>query len=240
MKSLFIITGTSSGIGDAIKNHLLSNHDDTDVVGVSRSAENTAFRYSHHLIDLEDTHKVEKFNFPNPDNYERICLINNAAILGQIATQKNLDIASIKSMYSINLAAVHILCAKFIQTYRHFHGEKIIINISSGAGQNPYASWSSYCATKAGVDMLTRCIVLEEKEEENPFYAFSVAPGVVNTKMQAQIRSTPNKDFQLKQKFVDLYENNELYDAEKVASMIIKISMNPVNYTETIFRVELD
>jgi hypothetical protein len=39
-----------------------------------------------------------------------------------------------------------------------------VINVSSGAAANPFVGWSAYCASKAGLSILTRVLAIEESQ----------------------------------------------------------------------------
>jgi benzil reductase ((S)-benzoin forming) len=85
--------------------------------------------------------------------------------------------------------------------------------------------------------MLMKCIVEEQKNKENPISAFAIAPGVVDTNMQLQIRSTDIQDFEFKPKFIDLYEEGKLYKPEDVAERIIEVGQSPYQFNDTVFRI---
>ena len=65
---------------------------------------------------------------------------------------------------------------------------KRILNISSGAGRNPYEGWGAYCTTKAGLDHFSRVVAMEQANEQYPVEIVSIAPGIIDTDMQATIR----------------------------------------------------
>ena len=68
----------------------------------------------------------------------------------------------------INLLAPMILTSTFMKYTKDWKVDKRVINISSGAGKNPYFGWGAYCTTKAGVNMFTQCVATEEVEKEYP------------------------------------------------------------------------
>ena len=65
-----------------------------------------------------------------------------------------------------------------------------VVNISSGAASSPYAGWSVYCASKAGLDHFTRCVGLEQRGQAFPVTCIALAPGVIDTGMQEVIRAS--------------------------------------------------
>jgi NAD(P)-dependent dehydrogenase (short-subunit alcohol dehydrogenase family) len=66
-------------------------------------------------------------------------------------------------------------------------GGGVVVNISSGAASSPLEGWSAYCASKAALAMLTRCVA----HEYGPgVLAYGFRPGVVDTDMQVEIRAS--------------------------------------------------
>ena len=59
----------------------------------------------------------------------------------------------------------------------------VVINVSSGAAANPLVGWSAYCASKAGLSMLTRVLAIEESDARG-IRVYGFLPGVVDTEMQ--------------------------------------------------------
>ena len=70
-----------------------------------------------------------------------------------------------------------------------------VLNISSGLGRHAMASQAPYCAAKAGMDHFTRCVALEEADRPNGAKVCSLAPGVIDTDMQVQLRSADASQF---------------------------------------------
>src|SRR6185436_10822491 len=63
-----------------------------------------------------------------------------------------------------------------------------IVNVSSGAAYRPLEGWSSYCAAKAGLAMMTQSIALETAGSGICLFGFS--PGTIDTDMQVKIRAS--------------------------------------------------
>jgi benzil reductase ((S)-benzoin forming) len=68
--------------------------------------------------------------------------------------------------------------------------------------------------------MLSETFYLEEKEKGRDTKVYAVAPGVVNTNMEAQIRSVEAVDFTSSRTFHDYYRNGELAETSIVAQKI--------------------
>ena len=93
--------------------------------------------------------------------------------------------------------------------------------ISSGASLRPVESWSAYCVSKAGLDMWVRCIALEQQDKN--ISAISVAPGVVDTDMQSQIRAADPELFPDHSKFVALHTERVLSSSKDVARQLVPL-----------------
>ena len=67
-------------------------------------------------------------------------------------------------------------------------GKGTIITVSSGAAHGPVEAWSSYCASKAGAYMLTRCA--DKEAREKGLRIMGLSPGTVATDMQREIKAS--------------------------------------------------
>ena len=216
MQKVALITGTGSGIGKTLAELLLSEN--YLIFGYSRTnqIENTNFTFTK--IDLSDMEAVQKLQFPNIDVTSNVLLVNNAATIGSILPIDKKTNEEILREYNLNIISPTLLSRKFINNYSD--NKKLLINIGSGAANKAIASWSTYCATKSGLDMLTEVI---QKEKHESLKVFSIHPGVVNTKMQEEIRKSNADFFPIKQQFIDYYNKNELFSIDFVALKIFQI-----------------
>lgn len=234
MNHLFI-TGTGKGIGQAIATNALENPTNA-VYGLSRQNEIDHPSFTFSPIDLANEQEVLAFDFKPITAGNKVVLINNAGILGEIDKVGQTSDSHYQRVFQVNLVAPSILINKFIKQYKEFPGEKIIINISSGASTAPYESWAAYCASKAGLEMFTKVLA---KELPADFKAYSIAPGVVDTDMQANIRATDKSKFAHVDKFLDLKMNGALYSPKAVAEKILQVIAQPHLFPESIFRIAL-
>lgn len=214
----FFITGTSRGIGKALAERILQE-EDTFVFGFSRHADIQHEHYRHQNVDLSDIEHLKQEVtgfFSDLSDAERIVLINNAGTLGDVKHFGEIADDQIQFLFNLNVTAPAILMNHFFQAYRKHSAEKIIINVSSGAGKHAVDGWSGYCASKAALDMLSQVAALEVKKVSD-FKIFALAPGVVDTAMQAEIRQVNRKDFSNLDKFLNLKEEGALDDAARTA-----------------------
>ena len=236
----YFITGTSRGIGKAIAALLLEDNNNI-VYGLARNNSIENQNYRHFNIDLSESSNVAEFDFPELIDANKLVLINNAGSLGQVKHLGALSGQSIIDGYSINVTAPALLMNNFIKTYQDRSVEKVIINITSGAAQSPYDGWSIYCSSKAAIDMLSRVGALEQDllKSDYPTKILAIAPGVVQTQMQEQIREFDAYDFSRKEKFISLFEEKQLYDPVDVAKAFLKIINDPNGIEEVIHRIVL-
>lgn len=229
-----IITGTSSGLGEALAEQaILQQH---KVFCISRNLNirlkeqgaemRTGFWYFEQ--DLTNLNAIpdlmqEIFSFIDPAIATSINLVNNAGIVEPVGPLGILEVEDISRHISLNLSAPIILINEFIRHTKDYKCSKNIVNITSGAAQNPYFGWTMYCSSKAGLDMVTRTGGLEQANEEFPVRILSIAPGVVDTPMQEKIRKVNPVNFPMKPKFEKLHREGKLVDPKIAASNILSL-----------------
>ena len=114
-------------------------------------------------------------------------LVNNAGVIGPIGRIGDLSVEDWARNIETNLvAAFHAIQVAVPGMVSR--GGGTIVNLSSGAAHRPMEGWSAYCAGKAGLAMVTRCV--HEEWGGQGIRAFGFAPGVVDTEMQGAIRAS--------------------------------------------------
>jgi NAD(P)-dependent dehydrogenase (short-subunit alcohol dehydrogenase family) len=136
--------------------------------------------------------------------------INNAAILGPVVKARDLDPAALYASLDVNLLGVLYGSQAFVRHLESREGEGVLLNISSGAAYSGVAGWAAYCIGKAAVDRLSETLQLEE--EHNGLHCWSVAPGMIDTEMQAEIRSADKGVFPKVEQFRE-YKEQGLFNS---------------------------
>lgn len=230
-KKIFI-TGTSKGLGEALANRFAEKY---NVVGLSRSNAIINGNYIHSNINLADLNAVNDFKFEGEE--KEWVLINNAGSIGPIKKAGNQTKSEIADLMNINVSALCLLMDNFINAAKSGNKKGIIINISSGAGSFPIEGWALYCASKAAVDMYSKVVQQELKQDNLPISVFSVAPGVVDTPMQKEIRSAREDQFSRVEEFKEKKKNGELSNPKEVARKIEFIISNADDFQEVMLSV---
>lgn len=234
----YYITGTSRGLGEAFAKYLLEDANNY-VTGISRNQSIEHANYKHISIDLTDMDVVKDFQFELHPEAKRIVLFNNAAAMGLIKPVGKLTAKSIIQNYSLNLITPSLLMNSFMDCYKNSTAEKIIVNVSSGAGKHPFDGWSVYCSSKAGLDMFSRVVAEEQKLiKENNFKILSIAPGIVDTKMQSDIRKASKEDFSKLNDFITYKDADQLSDPRVVSEKYLQIINNAKSIKEVLISVK--
>jgi benzil reductase ((S)-benzoin forming) len=234
MKTLLILTGHTKGLGNAILDKFLCL-DEIQVAAISRSwLDNKDSRVQEFALDmteLDDLVDMLPACFP-VGNFDRYLLILNAGTLGEIKPVGRLSPMGIKEVMNLNLLSPMILTDAFVKSYGNLPGQKLICMISSGAAHKPLAGWSEYCASKSGLAMFAK--VIQEELKEQGVRVFSVAPGIVDTDMQAKIRSAKPEDFPALDRF-KAYQNGKLLSTPAdVAEKIFYLISHPDEFEEVL------
>lgn len=192
----------------------------TEVEGDAVGRGAAASRVVTAAVDVTDPAAVDRFAADVVARLGRIDLwVNNAGLLAPIAPLRDADPAELRANVEVNVLGVMYGSAAFARHVRSRPGGGVLVNISSGAATRAYEGWAAYCASKAAVDHLTRVVAVEEAEAG--LRAFAVAPGVVDTEMQAAIRATPPERFPAVERFHEMKRTDAFNSPAWVADHIL-------------------
>jgi NAD(P)-dependent dehydrogenase (short-subunit alcohol dehydrogenase family) len=188
-----LITGASRGIGESAA-HVFADAG-ANVVLLARGAE-AIERIAAEIgdkamavtCDVADYGQVEAAvqaavaRFGGAD-----ILINNAGVIEPISHLDASDPEGWGQVIDINLKGVYH-GMRAVMPIMEKAGGGSILTISSGAAHGPVEAWSHYCASKAAVNMLTRCV--DKEARDKGIRAIGLSPGTVATEMQREIKAS--------------------------------------------------
>lgn len=228
-----VITGASRGIGAGIAEDFHARSMNLGLCSRSAPALPEGDSVLAQQVDVRDEGAMRAFAEAVTQRFGAIDLwINNAGVLDPIAPVRKIPVEAFREHIDINLTGVFIGSRCYVDHVRAGNREGVLINISSGAAWGGYAGWSAYCAGKAGVALLTQCIALEEAEAG--LRAHAVAPGVVDTEMQALIRSSAEEDFPSLERFLEMKRDDSFNSVGFVAEHLLALAFDPQARTEEV------
>lgn len=227
-KITVIITGHSQGLGAALAAQWLDNG--ARVIGLSRGSNPDLQRqYPERLteisLNLMDTEALCQW-LNNEAPWREWCvdqgilwLFNNAGTVSPSLLLGHQGADAIAKAVALNVQAPLIL-SDAVAAQRSPSLGCNIVHISSGAAQKPYPGWSVYGACKAALDQHAR----NANAEHNGVDVVSIAPGVVDTAMQAHLRNS--KDFPNQERFIDLHTQKQLQSPAETAKRIVQYCLS--------------
>lgn len=233
-----IITGTSRGIGEALANQLLDkNH---HLICISRTtnqqiidqAQERNCRIDYFNYDLTNIGGIDQLfvdifrHLEVNSNDEAIYLINNAAMLTPVSPIEQIETEEIIENIHLNLLAPMIITSNYLKHTKNLNVDKRILNISSASAKYLLPSQSCYSTAKAGLDSFTKSIEIEQKLVVHPAKVVAVYPGMIDTKLQADIRSVSENLFPYVNEFVRLSAEGRLQTPEYTALKLIEILLS--------------
>jgi benzil reductase ((S)-benzoin forming) len=219
-----IVTGVSRGLGESLAAALLARGFTVTGVGRTSAGRLAGEHYRFVRCDLGEVAAIEPTLAPlfagiAATRPRSVCLINNAALAGPVGALGKLDAAAIAESLAVNLVAPLALVNLFCRAFSDGTAQSLVINVSSGAAQSPLGGSGPYSIAKAGLEMLTRQIAAEQKAPG--FRAISVRPGIIDTGMQAYMRTLSREQYANVDMFREFHASGQLVPPDVVAAKIV-------------------
>ncbi|MCK9687713.1 SDR family NAD(P)-dependent oxidoreductase [Scleromatobacter humisilvae] len=234
--TLVILTGASRGLGEAMAAHYLAGG--AFVLGLSRG-QSAALKASgagglaQWPVDLSDPLPVAGRLAAWLADFERraagalpgrLRVIHNAALLSAPGNVAEADPADLARSLRIGIEAPVALTAAFLRATAHWAAsDRRVLFVSSGLGRRPMAGSAAYCAQKAGLDHFARALALEEQARPHGARVASVAPGIIDTDMQKQLRGADPQRFPEAAKFDEFHRSGSLDSPATAAAKVIAL-----------------
>jgi len=236
-ETLVILTGASRGLGHGVASQYLGAG--AHVVGLSRRAADDldaiaavgGGRVEQWPADLASPMPlVERLVAwlaaidAGGQRPARVRLIHNAALLSAPGDVADGDPAEMARSLRVGLEAPIALTAAFLRATAGWQAtDRRVLFVSSGLGRRAMAGSAAYCAQKAGLDHFARALALEEAVRANGARVASVAPGIIDTDMQVQLRSADPAAFPEGAKFAQWHASGALASPAQAAAALIAL-----------------
>lgn len=224
--SLTVVTGASRGLGRAVAEQLLARGH--QIVSISRQAPDglRSPLLQHWSADLADAAEVAMrlhnwLGERGPETFSALNLISNAGVISPLAPLGEVAAADLSRALRVGLEAPMLLTAAFLGATRNWPRPRKVLLVSSGLGRHAMAGSASYCAAKAGLDHLARAVALEEVGRPDGARIVSLAPGVIDTDMQQQLRSADAASFPERARFIGLQAAGRLDSPDRAAAKLL-------------------
>lgn len=229
---LTVVTGASRGLGLAMAQQLLQPGALVLCIARQRSdaleaqAQDVGAVLEQWRADLADAAPVAQqltvwLQARSPQHLASATLINNAGVIAPLMAVRDSDPRALAQALRVGLEATLLLSAAFLNATRDWVVPRKVLNISSGLGRRAMASSAAYCAAKAGMDHFSRCLALEEAALPHGARVCSLAPGVIATDMQLQLRSADPTHFPDLPTFRRLHADGHLSSPQDAAHRVL-------------------
>jgi len=229
---LYILTGASRGMGLAMARQLLRGGNtliciargaNADLATAAQASGAAIEQWQQDLAQGEQAaHRLHRWlQAQGPQAFASATLINNAGVIPRIAPLSHSGAADLANALRVGLEAPMQLTAAFLGATESWTVPRKVLNISSGLGRRAMASQAAYCAAKAGMDHFTRCAALDEALKPHGAKLCSLAPGVIDTDMQEQLRGAAPEAFPDRQNFANLKSGGQLTSPADAAARVL-------------------
>ena len=224
---MIIITGVSTGLGRALAELYLEKGKTVVGLGRHNTLEHPNFTFIQ--VDLSSVSALEELDLSWV--HGEVTIINNAGMIGEIGRISELENWDLDRVLQVNTIAPMLLAKRCYASANQ--DDFTLVNISSGAARRAIPSWAAYCASKSALNILSENFYMEELELGRSPKVYAVAPGVIDTPMQEEIRSADPDAFSSHQNFVDLKNEEKLFSPAYCAQLLDQLLAK--HYTGEVF-----
>ena len=192
-----LVTGGTSGIGEATAElfaaegagvALVGSADMEKALGVAERISAAGGAASPYVADLREVSQIERLVADVVGDFGRIDILVNSAGLFYPTPMGEISEAEYDNMLDVHLKAT-FFCINAVVPLMKAQGGGKIINLSSVCGVMGVRAYSAYCASKAGINMMTRALAVELAPHGIAVNA--LLPGNTATPMNENVRTEP-------------------------------------------------
>lgn len=220
-----MITGASSGIGRACAFWFLNQGARVALVGRDKKVlDEIGEQFPHQAVSVQCDFVIDMGQYELVTSVVEALggldiLINAAGLIFENDLEGTFP-QDHDYLIDINLRSVfHIssMCAPFLK-----RSKGVILNFSAEWGNRPQQGMISYCMTKAGIEMLTKCLALELA----PIRVNAVAPGITRTNLFNYLQMTRDDQDWLYRRIADTTPLKRVANVDDVVKAVVFLCSN--------------
>jgi glucose 1-dehydrogenase len=229
-----IITGSDSGIGQATAiafaeegaDVVVTYHEDEQgaretVAGVEKAGRRALLRQ----LDVTSETAIESVFDDTLSELGRIdILVNNSSVDSTGKQIADITLEEWDRALRTNLTGAMLCCRRFINERRKAGGKGKIINVTSVHDEIPRAGAAEYCASKGGLQNLTRSLALELAPDG--INVNNIGPGMVLTPMNQEALDDPKT----REEQVQSIPFKRAAEPEEIAKLAVYLASDDADY----------
>jgi len=227
-----LVTGASSGIGEAVARRLAAagatvavnyrSHpkEAKKIVAEIKAAGGKAIAIH---ADLSKEREIKAMFASLFEEFGTVDVLVNSAGIENNSPFLKMLVRDWDQVMTVNLRSV-FLCSQLAARQMVENGGGVIINISSVHQTIPWGGYAHYCAAKGGLEMLMKTMALELAEKK--VRVNNVAPGAIATPINAAWLDDPDRRKQV----LSLIPSRRIGRAEEVAGAVLYLASDEAAY----------
>ncbi|PAQ08928.1 SDR family NAD(P)-dependent oxidoreductase [Mesorhizobium temperatum] len=225
-KKVVIVTGATSGIGEAIVQAFAATGASLVLVGRDRERGRRALESVQKLDcpaelmlgDVADSAFADHVINSSVERFGKVSvLVNSAGIIRRGSALETTD-DDWRQTFDANVNGVFYFSRAAVKSMRKTGGGSIV-NIASNVGLVGCPGLAAYCASKGAVVLLTRAMALDHAKEQISINA--VCPGAVDTPMLVSAHSKPVSVDEVLQRNIDSIPQGRVATPKEIASLTL-------------------
>ncbi|ESX98057.1 SDR family NAD(P)-dependent oxidoreductase [Mesorhizobium sp. LNJC405B00] len=225
-KKVVIVTGATSGIGEAVVQAIAATEASIVLVGRDRERGQRALESVQKLNcsaelmlgDVTDSAFADQVINSAVERFGKVSvLVNSAGIIRRGSALETTD-DDWRQIFDVNVNGVFYFSRAAVKAMRRTGGGSIV-NIASNVGLVGCSGLAAYCASKGAVVLLTRAMALDHAKEQISINA--VCPGAVDTPMLVSAHSKPVTADEILQRNIDSIPQGRVATPKEIASLTL-------------------